>query len=311
MRLLPELRRSELWTYFGPAFVASVAYIDPGNFATNIDGGTRFGYKLLWVLLWSNADGDPDPVPLGQARHCDRAHAAAELPRSLLAAHDDLSLDRGRDLRHRHRSRRVSRCRAGLLSALRSGAAGARIVEDECSALCRAAYIGCGLPDPCARPRRLPLSRVGHHGLRRHHRRLLCDRGLPGASGLEARRMAHHHAVHRPGKPLHRRRHAGRNRDAARDLSALRAGAAAAERSGDGEVTTQRLRAPLPEVRTAGCLCRDERRMAHQLCHDHDGCGRLRLTGGHPRHGARRQHRRRASPRSARCWATSPRSSSP
>ncbi len=55
MRLLPELRRSELWTYFGPAFVASVAYIDPGNFATNIDGGTRFGYKLLWVLLWSNA----------------------------------------------------------------------------------------------------------------------------------------------------------------------------------------------------------------------------------------------------------------
>jgi len=55
MRLLPELRRRELWTYFGPAFVASVAYIDPGNFATNIDGGTRFGYKLLWVLLWSNA----------------------------------------------------------------------------------------------------------------------------------------------------------------------------------------------------------------------------------------------------------------
>jgi len=55
MRLLPELRRGELWTYFGPAFVASVAYIDPGNFATNIDGGTRFGYKLLWVLLWSNA----------------------------------------------------------------------------------------------------------------------------------------------------------------------------------------------------------------------------------------------------------------
>ncbi len=55
MRLLPELRRGEIWTYFGPAFVASVAYIDPGNFATNIDGGTRFGYKLLWVLLWSNA----------------------------------------------------------------------------------------------------------------------------------------------------------------------------------------------------------------------------------------------------------------
>jgi manganese transport protein len=43
-----------MWGYFGPAFVASVAYIDPGNFATNILGGTQFGYRLLWVLLWSN-----------------------------------------------------------------------------------------------------------------------------------------------------------------------------------------------------------------------------------------------------------------
>ena len=48
-------RRNEMWSYFGPAFVASVAYIDPGNFATNIEGGSRFGYRLLWVLLWSNA----------------------------------------------------------------------------------------------------------------------------------------------------------------------------------------------------------------------------------------------------------------
>ena len=48
-------RRNQMWTYFGPAFVASVAYIDPGNFATNIEGGSRFGYRLLWVLLWSNA----------------------------------------------------------------------------------------------------------------------------------------------------------------------------------------------------------------------------------------------------------------
>ncbi len=44
-----------LWRFFGPAFVASVAYIDPGNFATNIQGGSEFGYRLLWVLLWSNA----------------------------------------------------------------------------------------------------------------------------------------------------------------------------------------------------------------------------------------------------------------
>ena len=51
----PGFRRNEMWTYFGPAFVASVAYIDPGNFATNILGGSQYGYRLLWVLLWSNA----------------------------------------------------------------------------------------------------------------------------------------------------------------------------------------------------------------------------------------------------------------
>lgn len=55
LKKLPPFKTSEVWYYFGPAFVASVAYIDPGNFATNIQGGTEFGYKLLWVLLWSNA----------------------------------------------------------------------------------------------------------------------------------------------------------------------------------------------------------------------------------------------------------------
>jgi len=49
------LRRGELLRFLGPAFVASVAYIDPGNFAANIQGGSQFGYRLLWVLLWSNA----------------------------------------------------------------------------------------------------------------------------------------------------------------------------------------------------------------------------------------------------------------
>lgn len=40
--------------FLGPAFVASVAYIDPGNFATNIQGGAEFGYMLLWVIVASN-----------------------------------------------------------------------------------------------------------------------------------------------------------------------------------------------------------------------------------------------------------------
>jgi len=43
-----------VWPFLGPAFVASVAYIDPGNFATNIAGGSEFGYRLLWVILTAN-----------------------------------------------------------------------------------------------------------------------------------------------------------------------------------------------------------------------------------------------------------------
>lgn len=40
--------------FIGPAFVASIAYMDPGNFATNIQGGSMFGYNLLWVVLLAN-----------------------------------------------------------------------------------------------------------------------------------------------------------------------------------------------------------------------------------------------------------------
>ena len=40
--------------FLGPAFIAAVAYIDPGNFATNMVGGSRFGYMLLWVVLAAN-----------------------------------------------------------------------------------------------------------------------------------------------------------------------------------------------------------------------------------------------------------------
>ncbi|MBV9454319.1 MAG: Nramp family divalent metal transporter [Rubrobacter sp.] len=40
--------------FLGPAFIASVAYIDPGNFATNVSGGAQFGYLLLWVILVAN-----------------------------------------------------------------------------------------------------------------------------------------------------------------------------------------------------------------------------------------------------------------
>jgi manganese transport protein len=45
---------ARLWPFLGPAFIAAVAYIDPGNFATNVSGGAKFGYMLLWVVLAAN-----------------------------------------------------------------------------------------------------------------------------------------------------------------------------------------------------------------------------------------------------------------
>ena len=46
--------RKRLFPFLGPAFVAAVAYIDPGNFATNIQSGAQLGYTLLWVIIISN-----------------------------------------------------------------------------------------------------------------------------------------------------------------------------------------------------------------------------------------------------------------
>src|SRR6266487_428836 len=41
-------------SFFGPAYLVSVGYMDPGNWATDLAGGSKFGYKLIWVLLMSN-----------------------------------------------------------------------------------------------------------------------------------------------------------------------------------------------------------------------------------------------------------------
>src|SRR5258705_9602443 len=61
---LPEVHSSVgtkqigFWRRFmafaGPAYLVSVGYMDPGNWATDLEGGARFGYQLVWVLLMSN-----------------------------------------------------------------------------------------------------------------------------------------------------------------------------------------------------------------------------------------------------------------
>ncbi len=61
---LPEVHESvttshtQFWrrllAFAGPAYLVSVGYMDPGNWATDLEGGARFGYRLLWVLVMSN-----------------------------------------------------------------------------------------------------------------------------------------------------------------------------------------------------------------------------------------------------------------
>jgi len=63
-RSLEEVHRSvaipdghwwrRLFAFVGPAYMVSVGYLDPGNWATDLEGGARFGYQLIWVLLMSN-----------------------------------------------------------------------------------------------------------------------------------------------------------------------------------------------------------------------------------------------------------------
>ena len=44
-----------MFAFAGPAYLVSVGYMDPGNWATDLEGGAKFGYRLLWVLVMSNA----------------------------------------------------------------------------------------------------------------------------------------------------------------------------------------------------------------------------------------------------------------
>ena len=49
-----KTRWRSLFAFFGPAYMISVGYMDPGNWATDIAGGSKFGYSLIWVLVMSN-----------------------------------------------------------------------------------------------------------------------------------------------------------------------------------------------------------------------------------------------------------------
>src|SRR3954465_15705286 len=76
--------------FAGPAYLVSVGYMDPGNWATDIEAGARFGYRLLWVLVMSNAMAvllQTLSARLGIVRGLDLAQACRErYPRAVSLA---------------------------------------------------------------------------------------------------------------------------------------------------------------------------------------------------------------------------------
>lgn len=74
-------RWKRIFSFFGPAYLISVGYMDPGNWATDLQGGSQFGYKLIWVLLMSNLMAlllQSLSVRLGVVRGRDLAQANRE-----------------------------------------------------------------------------------------------------------------------------------------------------------------------------------------------------------------------------------------
>src|SRR6201982_2634553 len=73
--------------FAGPAYLVSVGYMGPGNWATDLEGGARFGYRLLWVLVMSNAMAillQTLSARLGIVRGLDLAQACREVyPRAV------------------------------------------------------------------------------------------------------------------------------------------------------------------------------------------------------------------------------------
>src|SRR6188768_1080295 len=73
--------RRKLFAFLGPAYLISVGYMDPGNWATDLAGGSQFGYKLIWVLLMSNLIAlllQSLSARLGLVRSRDLAQASRE-----------------------------------------------------------------------------------------------------------------------------------------------------------------------------------------------------------------------------------------
>ena len=75
-------RLASMLPFLGPAFIASVAYVDPGNFATNIAGGSPVWLHPAVGDCRQQPDGHADPVAVGQAGHRHRQEPGRAVPRA-------------------------------------------------------------------------------------------------------------------------------------------------------------------------------------------------------------------------------------
>ena len=103
--------------FVGPAVIASVAYVDPGNFATNIQAGAKYGYGLLWVVLLANVI-----AMLFQALSAKLGIVTGRNLAEMCRDHFPQPIVLGdvggeRDSRHGHRPRRIPRRRHRAFAA--------------------------------------------------------------------------------------------------------------------------------------------------------------------------------------------------
>ena len=110
----------------GPAYLVSVGYMDPGNWATDLAGGARFGYQLVWVLLMSNLMAvllQTLSARLGVVTGKDLAQACRDYyPRLLVVAAVDPVRDRDHRLRPRRGAGRGDRPQAAVRHPAAAGA---------------------------------------------------------------------------------------------------------------------------------------------------------------------------------------------
>ena len=245
--------------FVGPAVIASIAYMDPGNFATNIQAGARYGYALLWVALLANVIAmlfQALSAKLGIVTRRNLAEMCRDrLPQPVVYALWGVS---------------EFAAMATDLAEFIGGAIGLSLL------LHIPMMVGMGVvavltfAHPACRALGLPADRARHRRLRRDHRPLLSRRARDRAGRLGRGRPRRDDADPARRRRAHPRgRHDRRDRDAARDLPALRP----RQRARRG---AQRRRAAhaAPFLQSRGDR-RPDRGGARQHRHDHHGRERL------------------------------------